>query len=313
VNIRLLSPRKLLVPLGMAGLVVALCLPTADDARGQGARPKAKKEEGAPKEGKDKAIADGLRWLALHQAPDGRWSLNHFNRTARTAPLPGGRGVVCNCGGQSSRDSDIAATAFGVLPFLGAGYTHKAGPQKPDYSKTVNAGLRFLLTRQGREGSFGTEMYANALATIVVCEAYGMTTDAKLTAVGDLCRLYQGANPRDATIQAGVARLKKAPPGSRNDLYYEYYASQVLFHVGGDDWKSWNNGDGGMRELLLKQQDRGDTLGRDHQKGSWFTALQPQSAQGGRVMYTALALLVLELDDPKLPLFRKDRPAPKKE
>jgi hypothetical protein len=399
VNVRLLPPRKLLAPLGLAGLVVALCLPTADDARGQGARPKAKKEEDAPKEGKDKAVADGLRWLALHQAPDGRWSLNHFNRTARTAPLPAGRAVVCNCGGQSSRDSDIAATAFGILPFLGAGYTHKAGPQKPDYSKTVNAGLRFLLTKQGREGSFGTEMYANALATIAVCEAFGMTTDAKLkapaqravnfivaaqdpagggwryaprqagdlsvtgyyltalksaqmaglnvskkvlaqaekfvgtcatadkgfsyvpgggasptmTAVGTLCQFYQGVNPRNPTLQAGVALLKKTPPGSRNDLYYEYYASQALFHVGGENWKSWNDGDGGMRELLLKKQDQGGTLGRDHQKGSWFTALQPQSAQGGRVMYTALALLVLELDDANLPLFRKDRAAPKKE
>ena len=89
-HVRLPSPRALLVPLGLAGISAALCLPAPDGARGQGARPQAKKEGEAPKDSKDKAVADGLRWLALHQGADGRWSLNHFNRTARTAPLPGG-------------------------------------------------------------------------------------------------------------------------------------------------------------------------------------------------------------------------------
>src|SRR5947207_9615877 len=29
------------------------------------------------------AVARGLKWLALHQAPDGRWSLDEFNKHAR--------------------------------------------------------------------------------------------------------------------------------------------------------------------------------------------------------------------------------------
>jgi hypothetical protein len=131
-----------------------------------------------------------------------------------------------------------------------------------------------------------------------------------MTAVGNLCRQYQGVGPRNPNLQAGVALLKKMPPGSRNDLYYEYYASLVMRHLGGDDWKGWNEG---MRDALLKNQDAGGTPGHDHQKGSWFSAGQPQSNQGGRVMYTALALLVLELEDSKLPLLRKDRAEPKRE
>jgi hypothetical protein len=397
VNVRLPLSRKLLAPLGLAALVAILCLPAPDGAIGQGVRPKAKKEDEAPKEGKYKAIADGLRWLALHQGPDGRWSLNHFNRMARTAPLPGGRALVCNCGGLAAQEYDIAATAFGVLPFLGAGHTHKPGLKKPDYSKAVNAGLRSLLTKQARDGSFGTDVYSNALATLVVCETYGLTTDPKLkapaqravnymiaaqdpagggwryaprqagdlsvsgyyltalksaqlaglnvpkkvlaladkfvdscaaaekggftylpgggagtptmTAVGNLCRQYQGMNPRNPNLLAGVALLKKSPPGSRNDLYYEYYASLVMSHLRAPDSKDWNDA---MRDLLLKKQDRG-AAPRDHQKGSWFTAGEPQSNQGRRVMYTALALLVLEMDDAKLPLFRKEKAAPKNE
>ena len=393
-NVRLPLSRKLLAPLGLAALVAALCLPAPDGALGQGARPKEKKSVEAPIAGKDKAIADGLRWLALHQGPDGRWSLNHFNRMARTAPLPGGRALVCNCGGLAAQEHDIAATAFGVLPFLGAGHTHKPGLKKPDYSKAVNAGLRFLLTKQARDGSFGTDVYSNALATLVVCETYGLTTDPKLkapaqravnymiaaqdpagggwryaprqagdlsvtgyyltalksaqmaglnvpkkvlaladkfvdscaaaekggytyvprtgaatptmTAVGNLCRIYEGTNPRNPGLQAGLALLKKTPPGNRNDLYYEYYASLVMLYMGGDDRKVWSEG---MRGMLLKNQDAGGTSGRDHQKGSWFTAGQPQSNQGGRVMYTALALLILELEDSKLPLFHGMRRA----
>ncbi len=399
-TVRLPSPRALALPLGLAVLLAALLLPPADDARGQGARPEAKKEEGAPKEGKDKVVADGLRWLALHQAADGRWSLHQFHRAARTEPFPGGRTVVCNCLGEVSRRSDAAATAFALLPFLGAGHTHRPGPAKPDYSKAVNAGLRYLLGRQNREGHFDSDVYANALATLVVCEAHALTADPKLkgpaqravdyivkaqdpagggwrytpgqagdlsvtgyclatlrgarmaglnvpkpvfahadkfvgscaaadagrytyqpggpttptlTAVGNLCRLYQGANPRNPGVLAGVALLKRAGPGSRKDLYYDYHASLLMHHVGGDNWESWNGGADGIRAQLLKKQDDGSALGHDHQKGSWFTEGEQYSKMGGRLMYTALALLILELEDSRLPVFRKDLPAAKKE
>jgi hypothetical protein len=395
-TVRLPSPRALLLPLGLAGLIVALSLPPADGARGQGARAKAGKDDEAPKEGKDKAIADGLRWLALHQGPDGRWSLNGFNRLARTAPLPGGRALVCNCGGLAGQENDVAATAFGLLPFLGAGHTHMPGPKPPDYSKTVNTGLAYLLKKQSRDGNFSSEMYSNALATAAVCEAYGLTRDPKLkapaqravnfiamaqhpaggwryapgqagdlsvtgydltalqsaqlaglnvpkkvlaqaekfvgscatpdkgfsylpnggaatptmTAVGALCRQYLGAGPRDPGLRAAAGLVRKSPPGRTNNLYYEYYAGQVMRRLGGDDWKEWNEGAagaGGMRDLLLKRQDAGAGPGHDHQKGSWSPAGEPHGNRGGRVMYTALALLALELEDARLPLFRQGR------
>jgi hypothetical protein len=130
------------------------------------------------------AVARGLLWFALHQASDGRWSLHEFHRYGREKPLPAGKTFACDCGGEVARRNDVAATAFGLLPFLGAGYTHKGAPKGAvrDYSKTVGQALNWLIGRQGEDGYYGGDMYAHGLATIAMCEAYGMTSDPRLKA-----------------------------------------------------------------------------------------------------------------------------------
>jgi len=354
--------------------------------------------EGGGNELSEAAVARGLEWLALHQAQDGRWGLHDFNRHAREKPLPAGRTAACNCTGTTSRHNDVAATGLALLPFLAAGQTHKPltdrGGQK-DYSRTVLAGLHFLMGKQGRDGNFAGDMYAHGIATIALCEAYGMTSDPLLkqsaqralnyivsaqdpagggwrysprtpgdtsvtgwelmalksgqmaglsvpratltkceqflnsvesgskggyayqpdhpetytmTAVGLLCRQYLGVSPRNEGLQKGVARLKQHPPGSGN-LYYEYYATQVMHHLGGDSWTFWNlgpggTGKGGIRDTLIARQDPGTGKTR-HQKGSW----EPAAAgcrEGGRIMSTSLSLLCLEVYYRHLPLYRRD-------
>ncbi len=73
----------------------------------------------------------------------------------------------------------MAGTALALLAFLGDGQTHLRGY----YAANVDRGLKFLLAHQLRQkpaGYFGGEMYAHAMATIAVCEAYGLTHDEKL-------------------------------------------------------------------------------------------------------------------------------------
>jgi hypothetical protein len=70
-----------------------------------------------------------------------------------------------------------------LLPFLGAGQTHKEG----DYQKTVAAGLYFLMrsmevSEKGGSLVDGGNMYSHGLASIVLCEAYAMTQDKNLMA-----------------------------------------------------------------------------------------------------------------------------------
>jgi hypothetical protein len=349
------------------------------------------------------AVASGLEWLAHHQAQDGHWSLHEFNRHAREKPYPAGKVFTDNSTGMSSRKNDVAGTAFGLLPFLAAGQTHRpAKNAKKDYSKSVKAALDYLIRKQDKTtGFYGGDMYAHGLATIAMCEAYGLTSDNLLkgsaqlaihyietsqdptgggwryaprtagdlsvtgwqvmglksgqmsglnvkegtmkkvetflrscetalpgattssqkggysympgtgetptmTAVGMLCAQYLGTTPRNRELIAGANRLKMAPPNTTKNLYYEYYATQVMHHMGGDNWKFWNegpNGKDGIRDTLVKKQDTG--LDKPSQRGSWEREGAGHANDGGRLMATSLSVLSLEVYYRHLPLYGK--------
>jgi hypothetical protein len=137
--------------------------------------------EGGGNGASEAAVASGLKWLHLHQAPDGHWSLDHFAHHARRQ-LANGELVSeeCNCTGRGM-DNDVAGTAFGLLPMLGAGETHRGGVQKGNiYTKDIERGLKYLILKQHTDGDFGGGMYGHGLAAIAMCEAYGMTGDPLL-------------------------------------------------------------------------------------------------------------------------------------
>jgi hypothetical protein len=157
--------------IGDPGGLASLMKPGGFGGRSGATRTKMVKEGGGNTQS-EAAVAGGLLWLARHQAPDGHWSLDGFRRDAH-----------CNCTGPG-QNQDIAATAFGLLPFLGAGQTHKATAEgSTKYRKNVERGLKYLLLKQNSDGDFGSgqwEMYAHGLASIAVCEAYGLTSDPML-------------------------------------------------------------------------------------------------------------------------------------
>lgn len=117
----------------------------------------------------ERAVAAALNWLARHQNADGSWSLNHTPRCKNGL-----------CSGPGQAQSDPAAMALGLLPFFAAGQTHQiAGP----YKKQIAGGINWLLKNQRPSGDLSTgahQMYAHGLATIALCEAYGMTQDSRL-------------------------------------------------------------------------------------------------------------------------------------
>jgi hypothetical protein len=68
-----------------------------------------------------------------------------------------------------------------LLPFLAANHTHKTGPHR----NIVKKALEWMISNQQSNGCLLAkgdmqEMYSHGLATIVLCEAYGLTKDAKL-------------------------------------------------------------------------------------------------------------------------------------
>jgi len=118
------------------------------------------------------AIELGLEFLARHQSPDGSWSLSIYD-----TDHPQHR---------SQLNSDTAATGLALLAFQGAGYNHR----EFKYARTVNHAVQWLLEHQSEDGGLYVEadkksdaacrLYSHGIATLALCEAYGMTQDARL-------------------------------------------------------------------------------------------------------------------------------------
>jgi RNA polymerase sigma factor (sigma-70 family) len=330
-----------------------------------------------------KEIAEALKWLARHQAADGRWSCAKFAEHGK-----------CNCTG-AGRDSDISATSLALLAFLGAGETHKAGGQdKPLaglYAKQVERGLKRLMVEQAAAGKFGDGAIDQGQAVLALCEAYGLSADPDLkgtaqrgldfiiqsqqadggwrpaggksseTAVfvwqlmalksgkqaglsvpdenlaktakfldavaardgavygntnprdvqpavcagGLLCRQLLGWKPRHPSLIKGIEQLQKVPPDADvfQDMHYYFFATLVMHHQGGDGFAAWY---GKMKARLASTQDQGDDADHRDQKGSWSPEGDLREHDGGRVMTTALATLILEVYYRHLPLARRE-------
>ena len=329
-------------------------------------------------------VRRALQWLAKHQLPDGRWSLDTYKARCKDA----------TCTGPGDVRSDVAATALALLPFLGAGQTQNTrGP----YMNNVRAGLYWLVRNQGADGDLrgGYNMYAHGLATIALCEAYGMSRDksigaaaqravdfiqnaqnpktggwryqpgdegdtsvvgwqimalksaqmaglnvdtavierAKLflksvsssgsegsfaggkfgytpgngatptmTSVGLLCCQYLGMPRSDPAMVDGTAYLlANAPEPSVRNLYYWYYATQVMHNQPGREWDTWNRK---IRRILIETQATEGCAA-----GSWAPQTpspDPWGSRGGRLMMTSLSALTLEVYYRYLPLYQVD-------
>ncbi|OWK47170.1 hypothetical protein [Fimbriiglobus ruber] len=332
------------------------------------------KEFGGSEESEE-AVMLGLAWLTQMQRPEGNWVYD-----------------------QGKVDDKAAATGMALLAFLGAGQSHQAGR----YKQTVRAALDWLLKNidksQGdSRGQFAmiTNMYSQGIATLALCEAYGMTQDkdlrgtaqaaieyiqraqgengswgyqyggqgdnsivgwqlqalhaaqlahlnvdgkvikkaigflnfsasgehkenygytapdgapaTSLSAVGLLSRYYaDGWRAKNPGFAAGAKGLMQRAPSAAPDkppldVYYYYYATQVVRFYGGNEWTTWNEGTpksggaprkSGMQDWLIERQVR-----TPDDRGSWDPPQgDPQIAPNcGRLGTTALCLLTLEV------------------
>ncbi len=116
------------------------------------------------------------------------------------------------------------------------------------------------------------------------------------SAIGMLSRMYLGWREDNPILAQGVSWLSREGPSTKApvDLYYNYYATQVMRHVGGTPWEAWN---AQLREFLIDQQ---QTTG--HASGSWFFT-NSNSDEGGRLYCTSLAAMILEVYYRHLPIY----------
>jgi len=338
------------------------------------------------------SIRDGLAWLASCQRSDGSWALDGSlddagDSGAEKGPSP----------------NPIGATALALLPFLSEGIAHSRVPQGQDelqqYQQVVERGLIFLALSQQRsndinDGRLDGGTYAHALATIALCEAYGLSGDDRLrghaqlalkyllnaqhqagggwryspnqpgdlsatgwvflairsaqltgisvlpdslerarrfvdscgvgpeglllsrycyqpgaaesaekrsmTAAGLLTQQYLGWKKDEQDLVAGSKYLMENQPPEQGanlgDMYFYYYATQVLHHLEGNNFDLWNHR---MREHLIRTQEKSGDF-----KGSWRIDGVPHGTAGGRIYVTSLAMLTLQVPYRHLPMYR---------
>lgn len=340
------------------------------------------------------AIERGLEFLTKYQRNDGSWRLQDFDTKVLIR-------------------SDTAATGLALLAFQGAGYTHV----QSKYATQVGRAIEFLANHQKQNGDLYIPqdpasdqngwLYSHAIASLALCEAYGMTQDERLksvaqraidfmvssqdparggwryrpgtgsdtsvtgwymmalqsgrlaglnvpsatfdaiksfveraknseeephiyrynpfapdtpeqrhglqptavmTSVGLLIRLYSGWRRDNKSMMEGANYLLIHAPQngskrqSRRDTYYWYYATQVIFHMGGDYWKRWQ---GMLNPMLINEQ-----VSEGRYAGSWDPN-EPVpdlwARYGGRLYVTTMNLLSLEVSYRHLPLYESTR------
>lgn len=135
-------------------------------------------------------------------------------------------------------------------------------------------------------------------------QRHGLQPTAVMTSVGLLMRLYFGWQRDQQLMLDGSDYLLEHPPenGTRSstlrDTYYWYYATQVMFHMGGERWDNWHDR---LYPLLIESQ-----VVDGENAGSW-APMSPTpdlwARYGGRLYVTTLNLLSLEVSYRHLPLY----------
>jgi hypothetical protein len=124
-----------------------------------------------------------------------------------------------------------------------------------------------------------------------------------MSAVGLLITQYMGAGRSDPTMTGGVEYLmSQMPKETDKNVYYWYYATQVMHNMLGPDWDKWNRQ---MRRILVESQAKSGCA-----SGSWDPLAPTKDAwgdRGGRLMQTSLSCLTLEIYYRYLPLFQTDK------
>lgn len=158
------------------------------------------------------AVKLGLAWLKRQQHRTGYWSL---------------RGPYSN---GAFAENKPAATAMALLAFAGDGNTHLSGP----YRVEVEKGLKYLIGQQDRGGFMAGEArgneksYAQAQATIALCELYGMTKDSWLRAYAQRAIDYA----MNAQHSAGGWRYRPNEPGDTSVTGWYVMAIQSAMAAG---------------------------------------------------------------------------------
>jgi hypothetical protein len=108
--------------------------------------------------------------------------------------------------------------------------------------------------------------------------------------------MYCGWKKDHPSLIKGVKVLADyGPSKDGTDLYYDYYAAQVLRQFGGPQWDKFNTK---LRDSLVAAQSQDGGA-----KGSWHMTDKGHFNESGRLCQTAFATMILEVYYRHMPLY----------
>ena len=274
-------------------------------------------------EGKhQEVVRKGLSWLRKVQKPNG--NLHDWEEQGRqTAFYAHGQGTMALCEAYAlTHDRALREPARKALQYIYDSQNEHGGWQyQPgavgDLSVT---GWQMMAMQSARMAGMDvpeevlvrTSQFLNSVASQGGSRYRYKASDsessssAAMTAEGLLCRQYLGWPKDHPPLTAGVAwlledqNLPQWKAGRRN-VYFWYYATQVMHHMEGEEWERWN---GSLRDQIVSNQVKAGRMA-----GSWHPSLpagddHEYGESGGRLYVTCLSILTLEVYYRHLPLYR---------
>jgi hypothetical protein len=259
------------------------------------------------------AVRRGLDWLIEHQQPDGDLFMGPPGMAYMYSHAIAAM-AICEGYGLSG-DPRLLKPAQRAIQFI-------INAQDP-----VGGGWRYSPGQAGDTSVFGWQIFAlrsGNMAGIKIprkvlkaCSRYldtasdpkkvvysyqpGRVISPVMTAEGLVSRQLLGW-PRDfPALIKGVGQVSAhLQEGGDRNIYYWYYATQLLHNMRGEHWERWNPK---IREGLIRLQVKDDTCA----KGSWdpfFPEPDIWAERAGRLYLTSLSILTLEVYYRYLPLYR---------
>ncbi len=242
------------------------------------------------------AVQAGLEYLGKHQKPDGSW------HETQGMMYSHGLAAIAFCEAYGmTHDAVLMPGAQASLNFLSYAQDPEGGgwrymPRQPGDTSVTGwqvaalkigqaAGLQVPLTTFQKASKFLDSVEKDGAYYGYTGPGQGPAT----TAVGVLCRMHLGRTRDAEATKEGIQFLTGLGPssGAGANLYYDYYATQVLRQYGGEPWEKWN---AAMRDFLVSTQ-----AAEGPAAGSWYFAGGHGAESGGRLYNTSLATLILEV------------------
>jgi len=259
-------------------------------------------------------IKRGLDYLILHQNQEGEIFIGGGGNTRFYSHAIAAM-ALCEAYGLS-KDPRLKVPAQRALNFIAKSQNTNDGGWRyyPGQAGDTSVfGWQMFALRSGKLAGLdvskrtiqGCRVYLDRASTDKTRTTYGYTIGAAvspvMTAEALLCRQYLGWPSDYSPLLKGAKAVHDHLQNSNErNIYYWYYATQMLHNLQGKEWVAWNKK---IRDGLVSMQ----VLGQGCDRGSWnprFPQPDRWGVAAGRLYVTSLSILTLEVYYRWLPLYR---------